>query len=118
MFFWKNSELDIKKMMISEYATGIGSMLNIDGGLLIRNATFHMKIKMDAKIIFHPFPIPEQTMQQNNTFREFHLSYIEKEGVLFARNKFGAKTRNRSSSWYVPFTEQPRPGCPRSPSRR
>ena len=53
---------------------------------------------MDAKIIFHPFPIPEQTMQQNNTFREFHLSYIEKEGVLFARNKFGAKTRNRSSS--------------------
>ena len=57
-----------------------------------------MKIKMDAKIIFHPFPIPEQPMQQNNTFREFHLSYIEKEGVLFARNKFGAKTRNRSSS--------------------
>lgn len=85
-------------MMISGYATGIGSMLNIDGGLLIRNATFHMKIKMDAKIIFHPFPIPEQTMQQNNTFREFHLSYIEKEGVLFARSKFGAKTRNRSSS--------------------
>lgn len=41
-----------------------------------------MKIKMDAKIIFHPFPIPEQTMQQNNTFREFHLSYIEKEGVI------------------------------------
>ncbi|WP_148721764.1 hypothetical protein [Akkermansia muciniphila] len=82
----------------SWYATCIGSMLNIDGGLLIRNATFHMKIKMDAKIIFHPFPIPEQTMQQNNTFREFHLSYIEKEGVLFARSKFGAKTRNRSSS--------------------
>ena len=35
-FFEKNSELDIKKMMISGYATGIGSMLNIDGGLLIR----------------------------------------------------------------------------------
>lgn len=34
--FLKNSELDIKKMMISGYATGIGSMLNIDGGLLIR----------------------------------------------------------------------------------
>lgn len=64
--------------MVSGYATCIGSMLNIDGGLLIRNATFHMKIKMDAKIIFHPSPIPEQTMQQNNTFREFHFSYIEK----------------------------------------
>jgi hypothetical protein len=54
--------------------------------------------KNGRKNYFHPFPIPEQTMQQNNTFREFHLSYIEKEGVLFARNKFGAKTRNRSSS--------------------
>lgn len=36
VFFEKNSELDIKKMMISGYATGIGSMLSIDGGLLIR----------------------------------------------------------------------------------
>lgn len=34
--FLKNSELDIKKKMISGYATCIGSMLNIDGGLLIR----------------------------------------------------------------------------------
>lgn len=45
MFFWKNPELDIKKKMVSGYATCIGSMLNIDSGLLIRNATFHMKIK-------------------------------------------------------------------------
>lgn len=36
MFFLKNPELDIKKKMISGYATCIGSMLNIDGGLLIR----------------------------------------------------------------------------------
>ena len=34
-FFLKNPELDIKKM-VSGYATCIGSMLNIDGGLLIR----------------------------------------------------------------------------------
>lgn len=35
-YFLKNPELDIKKKMVSGYATCIGSMLNIDGGLLIR----------------------------------------------------------------------------------
>lgn len=35
-FFLKNPELDIKKKMVSGYTTCIGSMLNIDGGLLIR----------------------------------------------------------------------------------
>lgn len=54
--FLKNHELVLKKKMGSGYTTHIGSMLNVDGGLLIRNATFHMKTKMDAKTIFIPAP--------------------------------------------------------------